>query len=264
VGLVDAHSEYFRGNLNSLPKSERGVYAALCDLWRPSTTRQVAVRARSGVRKTSALLGRLVGRGAVKPDGDERSRLYSVAEPLHCIYYKLRRLRDEAAVVHGLIRFMVAFYGPDETAKILGSVLVDDRFQGVYRSAQEDYDPELAEIPAGSAADAYRELGARHRGLGGSDWQIRVAGELLNIGVKLARSGEADRSIEYNDELIRRFESTLVPEVQALVVKALFNRANAWQNAGEADAAVTGLTEIVTRFGGSKVRTCKNAWAWHY
>ena len=264
VGLVDAHSEYFRGNLNSLPKTERRVYAALCDLWRPSTTRQVAVRARSGVRKTSALLGRLVGRGAVKPDGDERSRLYSVAEPLHCIYYKLRRLRDEAAVVHGLIRFMVAFYGPDETAKILGSVLVDDRFQGVYRSAQEDLDPELAEIPAGSAADAYRELGARHRGLGGSDWQIRVAGELLNIGVKLARSGEADRSIEYNDELIRRFESTLVPEVQALVVKALFNRANARQNAGEADAAVTGLTEIVTRFGGSKVRTCKNAWAWHY
>ena len=251
VGLVDDHSEYFRGNLNSLPKTERRVYAALCDLWRPSTTREVANRARSGVRKTSALLGRLRGRGAVTADGDGRSRLYSVAEPLHCIYYKLRRWRDEAAVVQGLIRFMVAFYGPDETAKILGSVLADEGFQEVFLSAHEDVDQELAEIPPGGAADAYRELGERHRGLGGPDWQIHVAVELLNIGARLAKSGEAERSIEYNDELIRRFESTLVPEVQVLVVRAFFNRAAAKENAGEAEAAVTGLTEVVTRFGGS-------------
>ena len=251
VGLVDDHSEYFRGNLNSLPKTERRVYAALADLWRPSTTREVADRARSGVRKTSALLGRLIGRGAVRADGDGRSRLYSVAEPLHCIYYKLRRWRDEAAVVQGLIRFMVAFYGPDETAKILGSVLADEGFQEVFLSAQEDVDQELAEIPVGRAADTYRELGERHRGLGATDWQIRVAGELLNIGVSLAKSGQAERSIECNDELIRRFESTSVPEVQVLVVKAFFNRAGAKQNAGEVEAAVTGFTEVVTRFGGS-------------
>ena len=251
VGLVDDHSEYFRSNLNSLPRTERRVYAALCDLWRPSTTREVANRARSGVRKTSALLGRLRGRGAVTADGDGRSRLYSVAEPLHCIYYKLRRWRDEAAVVQGLIRFMVAFYGPDETAKILGSVLDDEVFQGMFRSAQEDLDPELAEMPAGSAADTYRELGERHRGLGATDWQLHVAVELLNIGARLADSGEAERSIEYNDELIRRFECTLVPEVQVLVVRAFFNRAAAKENAGGDEAAVTGLTEVVTRFGGS-------------
>ena len=253
VGLVDDHSEYFRGNLNSLPKTERRVYAALCDLWRPSTTREVADRARSGLRKTSALLGRLVGRGAVKPDGNGRNRLYSVAEPLHCIYYKLRRWRDEAAVVHGLIRFMVAFYGPDETAKILGSVLTDERFQEVFRSAQEDLDSELAEIPAGSAADAYRELGARHRGLGGSDWQIRVAGELLTIGARLAKSGEAERSIEYSGELIRRFESSVFPEVRVSVVKAFFNRAAAKQSAGEVEAAVAGFDEVLARFGNSAV-----------
>ena len=251
VGLVDDHSEYFRSNLNSLPKTERRVYAALCDLWRPSNTREVANRARSGVRKTSALLGRLMTRGAVKPDGDGRSRLYSVAEPLHCIYYKLRRWRDEAAVVQGLIRFMVAFYGPDETAKILGSVLADEGLQEAFLSAQEDVDQVLAEIPPGRAADTYRELGERHRGLGATDWQLHVAGELLNIGARLGKSGQAERSVEYNDELIRRFECTLVPEVQVLVVRAFFNRAGAKQNAGEAEAAVTGLTEVVTRFGGS-------------
>ena len=250
VGLVDDHSEYFRGNLNSLPKTERRVYAALADLWRPSTTREVANRARSGVRKTSALLGRLRGRGAVTADGDGRSRLYSVAEPLHCIYYKLRRWRDEAAVVQGLIRFMVAFYGPDETAKILGSVLADEGFQEVFRSAQEDVDQELAEIPAGSAADTYRELGGRHRELGGPDRQIHVAGELLNIGARLAKSGEAERSIEHSDELIRRFKSSEIPEVRVLIVRAFFNKAAAKQNAGEAEAAVTGFNEVVTRFGG--------------
>ena len=253
VGLVDDHSEYFRGNLYSLPRTERRVYAALADLWRPSTTREVANRARMGVRKTSALLGRLIGRRAVKADGDGRSRLYSVAEPLHCIYYKLRRWRDEAAVVQGLIGFMVAFYGPDETAKILGSVLADERLHSVFLRAQEDLNPELAEIPAGRAADTYRELGERHRGLGATDWQLHVAGELLNIGARLAKSGEAERSIEYNDELIRRFGSTSIPEVRVSVARAFFNLATARQYAGQAEAAVTAFTEVVTRFGGSRV-----------
>ena len=251
VGLVDDHTEYFRGNLNSLPKTERRIYSALCDLWRPSTTREVANRARSGVRTTSALLGRLVRRGAVRADGDGRIRLYSVAEPLHSIYYKLRRWRDEAAVVHGLIRFMVAFYGPDETEMILGSVLADEASEAVFRTAQEGLDPELAEVPAGSAADAYHALGDRHRGLDGRERQVRVAGELLTIGARLAESGEAERSIEYSDELIRRFEGTSIPEVRGSVVKALFNRAAAKQTAGQAEAAITGFNEVVTRFGRS-------------
>ena len=253
VGLVDDHSEYFRGNLNSLPKTERRVFAALADLWRPATTREVAIRARLGVRTTSALLGRLVGRDAVKVDGNRRSRLYSVGEPLHCIYYKLRRWRDEAAVVHGLIRFMVAFYGPDETARILGSLLADKTHHTVFLRAQEDLDPSLAEIPAAGAAATYRELVERHRDLCDPEWRIRVAGELLDIGARLGSSGEAKRSIEYNEELIRRFDSTLIPEVQTAVAKALFNKALMPQRAGEHKAALTAFNEVVTRFGKSEV-----------
>lgn len=253
VGLVDDHSEYFRGNLNSLPRTERRVYAALADLWRPSTTRKVANRARLGIRKTSALLGRLVGRGAVKVDGNGRSRLYSVGEPLHCIYYKLRRWRDEAAVVHGLIRFMVAFYGRDETAKTLGSLLANKTHHTVFLRAQEDLDPDLAEIPAGGAAATYRELVERHGDVCDPEWRIRVAGELLDIGARLADSGEAERSIEYNQELIRRFESTLIPEVQTSVAKALFNKAVATRRVGEHKAALTAYNEVVTRFGESEV-----------
>ena len=66
VGLVDDHSEYFRGNLNSLPGTERRVYVALADLWWPSSTRDVANRARMGVRKTSALLEAYCGGSGYK------------------------------------------------------------------------------------------------------------------------------------------------------------------------------------------------------
>ena len=112
VRLIDEHTEYFRGHLEILPKSERRVYIAVIDLWRPSSTGEIAVRARMDVRVVSTMLGRLVDRGAViaEPKGSGRRRLYTAAEPLYSIYYKLRRERDEAAVVESLIQFMVAFY----------------------------------------------------------------------------------------------------------------------------------------------------------
>ena len=252
VGLVDDHSEYFRANLNSLPGTERRVYVALADLWWPSSTRNVANRARMGVRKTSALLGRLGRRGAVKVDGQGRRRLYSVSEPLHCMYYKLRRWRDEAAVVRGLIRFMVAFYGPDETTEILGSLLADKAYQEAFLRAQEDLGPDVGDIQAGDPAATYRELVHRYRGMCGPDRQIAVAGELLDIGAKLGKSGEAERSIKYNDELIRRFDSTSTPEVRVAVAKAYFNKAMAIQSTEKDQAAVTAFKEVVARFARSE------------
>ena len=112
VRLVDEHTEYFRGHLEVLPKSERRVYVAVLDLWQPSSTGEIAARARMDVRAVSTMLGRLVRRGAVigRPSTDSRRRRYVAAEPLYSIYYKLRRERDEAAVVESLIQFMLAFY----------------------------------------------------------------------------------------------------------------------------------------------------------
>ena len=114
VTLVDDHTEYFRGHLEVLPKGERRVFVALLDLWTPSTAAEIAARARADVRTVSTMLGRLIDRGSVvvNPPATGRSRLYAAAEPLYNIYYKLRRERDEAAVVEGLIRFMVALYDP--------------------------------------------------------------------------------------------------------------------------------------------------------
>ena len=111
VTMIDEHTEYFRGHLEALPKTERRVYVAVIDLWQPSSASEVAARARVDIRVASTMLGRLVERGAVVRQGRGRKRLYSAAEPLYSMCYKLRRERDEAAVVENLIRFMVACYG---------------------------------------------------------------------------------------------------------------------------------------------------------
>ena len=121
VGLIDDHTEYFRSHLAGFAKTERRVYLSVIDLWRPSSTGEIAARARMDVRAVSTLLGRLVNRGAVAVEGSGKKRLYVAAERLYSIYYKLRRERDEAAVVRNLIHFMTVFYNDEETARMLAN-----------------------------------------------------------------------------------------------------------------------------------------------
>ena len=110
VTLIDEHTEYFRGHLEVLAKTERRVYVSVIDLWQPSSAGEIAARARTDIRVVSTMLGRLVERGAVVVEGTGRKRQYAAAERLYSIYYKLRRERDEAAIVENLITFMVVFY----------------------------------------------------------------------------------------------------------------------------------------------------------
>ena len=130
VALIDDHTEYFRSHLDHLGKTERRVYIALIDLWRPSTTAEIAARARQDIRATSSLLGRLVKRGAISYEGKGQKRLYQATQPLCSIYYKLRRQRDEAAVVHGLVHWMIACFTTDEL-----SAMEDNLVQEAAQSA---------------------------------------------------------------------------------------------------------------------------------
>ena len=147
VTLIDEHTEYFRGHLEALPRSERRVYVALIDLWQPSSTGDIAARARIDIRTASTMLGRLVERGAVTADSarGSRKRLYAAAEPLYSIYYKLRREGDEAAVVENLIRFMVVFYDTFELSAIQDR-LRDEAIAS--KSIQAGIDRALARRPA--------------------------------------------------------------------------------------------------------------------
>ncbi|MEM7246909.1 MAG: tetratricopeptide repeat protein [Acidobacteriota bacterium] len=113
--LIDDHTDYFKSQIESLPRQERKVYLALATLWEPSTARQVAEEARLGISPCSALLNRLQSRGAITSDAhNPRKKRYQVAERLFNIYYLMRRHGDASRRVQAVVRFMVSFYREEE------------------------------------------------------------------------------------------------------------------------------------------------------
>ena len=115
LDLVDDHTEYFKGHLESLPPQERRVYLALAALWKPATTREIADHARLETSTCSAQLARLGDRGVVRvAGGSARRKQYYLTERLYNIYYLLRRRRGPDRFVEALIHFMEAYYSPPE------------------------------------------------------------------------------------------------------------------------------------------------------
>ncbi|MXW64710.1 MAG: AAA family ATPase, partial [Bacteroidetes bacterium SB0668_bin_1] len=142
VQLIDDHTEYFRNHLEVFAKSERRVYLGVIDLWQPSSTGEIAMRARMDVRTVSTLLGRLVKRGAVTGKKIGKKRFYTATARLYSLYYKLRRERDEAAVVRHLIHFMSVFYSEAELAEMSVKLMAEaEKFpiiwEGIERAIEE-------------------------------------------------------------------------------------------------------------------------------
>ena len=184
VTLIDNHTEYFRGHLEILGKTERRVYLAVIDLWQPSNTSEIAARARMDVRPVSALLGRLVNRGAVIVEGKGRKLRYAAAERLYSIYYKLRRERDEAAVVQNLIRFMAAFYSPPELAEMSQNLCLEAIASPATREGM------LIQQKHQGAMDAFRSAYAVF--VPGSDMMLK---ELLQLVRALIAAGASERDL---------------------------------------------------------------------
>ena len=146
VDLVDSHTDYFRGQLDSLAKTERRVYLAVVDIWKPSTPSQISERARIDVRTVSAMLARLAARGmvfrtnddgtAVNSTKDRRSKnLYFAADGLlYNAYYKLRRERDAGFIQRTVVHFMTAFYSRAQ----LPSELHDEMYDAVLSETERD------------------------------------------------------------------------------------------------------------------------------
>lgn len=120
--LVDDNTDYFKSHLETLPATERKVYVTLADLWAPSTAREVAEAARMEVNQTSALLHRLVGRGAVVEEGQGRRIRYRLSERLYNIYHLLRRRGAGAARVRAVVDFMVHLYEGDGLVGLVGRI----------------------------------------------------------------------------------------------------------------------------------------------
>ena len=183
VTLVDDHTEYFRSHLEAFAKTERRVYLAVIDLWQPSSAQEIAARARMDVRTVSALIARLVTRGAILVEGTGRKRKYAAAERLYSIYYKLRRERDEAGLVRNLIQFMTVFYHGDELAEMAGTW----RQEAVQSPAiREGLERALADRDA-------------------PELQVEVAQALLNKGVAHGQRDESDAALAAYDDLVARY-----------------------------------------------------------
>ena len=151
VRLIDDHTEYFKSLLDGLSAQERKVFSALLDAWDPISAKSLADATRLSASQVSALLSRLVSRGAVLANSESpRRKTYQAAERLFNIYYLMRRRGHPANRVRAVVDLMVEFYdAPDlllatrKIAEELRNASSDDRddysalFQGVYKRMSE-------------------------------------------------------------------------------------------------------------------------------
>ncbi len=188
VTLIDDHTEYFRSHLEVLASVERRVYLAVIDLWQPSNAGEIAARARKDIRSVSTLLRRLVNRGAVIVEGTGRKRLYVAAERLYSIYYKLRRERDEAAVVANLIHFMAVFYSKAELAEMSDKLIAEVAGSKVIREGFERAIARLgdSDIP---------------------DHQVPVNWTLFKKGMRQIQMGHAKEALLTCEEIERKLDA---------------------------------------------------------
>lgn len=257
VVLIDEHNEYFRSNLEALPRSERRVYIAVIDLWQSSTTGEIADRARMDVRVVSTMLGRLVQRGAIvsDPAGGNRRRIYCAAERLYSIYYKLRRERDEAAIVRNLIRFMVVFYSEGELREIYGQMFMEAAESPAIRHGMESAMaevPEFGSIVSQALVSRHDEMADR-LGANGvpKDLRVTAAQALFNEAVTRNQHGDFRGAIEGYDAIVRCLSASEAQEleVQVLLVRALVDKGITLFRSGEPRAAIENYDKVLQRRG---------------
>lgn len=255
VTLVDDHTEYFRGDLETLPKTERRVYLAALGLWRPSTTGEIAARARMGVRTTSSMLGRLVDRGALTVEGSARRRRYVATERLYCMYYKIRRERDEAAVVQALIRFMTLYYSDRRSASEVDRALAKEVarapsiLDGMVRALREDpkvglLAPEAAFVAYDSMIGTYPE---------DSTGDVGRASAMMNKAALLFHEEQHREAIAVYDKVVEQCRCGKSVEMQETCLRALSDKAMVLNSQERYQEAVDIYRDITTRVRASGV-----------
>jgi len=288
VTLVDAHTESVRSTLGVLPKTERRVYGAVLDLWRPSTAGEIAARARLDVRTVSTMLGRLADRGAIIRRGSGRKRQYVAADRLSSLSYKLRRERDGAAVVHNLIRFMVAFYGEAEPVEVAQSPATREdservmtRLLEIDRVSSGMRQPVMEGLLSGQTEQLLQELSTafdegefgqvitmvdRAFAAQSPNWSRVPEAWIARAFLMKARAyqelDDSQAAMAGFDAVIERFASSDSPGVQMQVAWALRDKGETQREQGEPTTAIATCDEILTRFGDSDAPPLQEQVAW--
>ena len=260
LDLIDEHTEYFKSHIDFLPPQERRVYLALADLWKPSTTKEIALRTRLDTSKCSAHLKRLIGRSVVSvAGGTQRRKQYYLTERMYNIYYLLRR-REKNRIVEALIGFMTVFYSQPEMKELSERIVAearstDESKRDLYRATlmQMSQRPELAEYH-----EAYRrgisELDVSIASIDGCNEigsSVQGAAALVNKGVTLGRLNRSDEALAVFVEVAGRYSDSTSSAIIEQVARALFYTGVTLEQLNRADEEITVYDEIARRFGDS-------------
>ena len=254
--LVDDHTEYFKSHLESLPAQERRVYLALADIWKPALTKEVAERARLETSKCSAQLARLIERGVVRLDGGSaRRKQYYLSERMYNIYYLLRRGQER--LVEVLVRFMEAYYSPEELKDISARIAreaedVAPEVRSLYQSASV----QLAAMSAQAHQRTERSaLATFEDPLGEPRTSAFLVGFAIAHMIKSmvpGQSSEWDEALAACDEVLRRFGDSDAPKVVEQVAVALVIKATVLGELDRREEALAVCDEVLRRFDDGK------------
>ena len=255
LDLVDDHTEYFKSHLESLPALERRVYLSLARLWKPATAREVADQSRTDVNKCSALLTRLMERGAVTVvGGTPRRRQYYLTERLYNIYYLLRRDSGSSQVVEALIDFMVCLYSPGELWDIVAEIYREIKLptadvqepvaQALINKAQL-----LADIGHEDGAIAiFEQVTDKLRTSKVAAHQNQAAVAALNKVLRLNLAGRYDEGITACDQMMASFGTSREPTIVVMMATALVSKGRAWDQLGDSSEAVYAYEQALDCF----------------
>lgn len=283
LDLVDDHTEYFKGHLESLPPQERRVYLALADLWKPATTKEIADRSRLDTSKCSAQLMRLVDRGVVRDaGGSARRKQYYLTERLYNIYYLLRRHRGPDRLVEALIHFMESYYSPRELRDIGARMAREaESFDAKMQSFHQAALARLMELPSlaryregllavipedfldvpdrASAArnvaktvpiGVRRDHGRTSQVHGSTDGveELATAETLLNKAFALWNQERPLEALAVCDEVVHGFRESDSPHVLVRVVGALVEKGLILSELNRPEEALAAYDEVVHGF----------------
>ncbi len=249
TGLVDEYTEYFKSQLDALAPKERRVLLALADLWSKSTAREIAERARMDIRSTSALLGRLEHKGALKVNAEKpRRKTYLIGERLFCIYYKLRRERSQEAVIEGLVQFMVDFYTPQEF----------NEFRSFYLSKESLTKTESFALE--KLSEAYEKINSITLEIKETrkETSLDIKKEIEFISAKYEDvksayfKGEFDESIGELESIINQYGSREEPEIIGQVAKAMLTQAITYGQQDEIEKELAGYENLINCYQSSE------------
>ena len=286
LDLVDAHTEYFKSHIESLPAQERRVYLVLADLWKPATTREISARARLETSKCSAQLTRLIERGVVQVSGGTaRRKQYYLTERLYNIYYLLRRSRGQDSLIQALIQFMESYYSGTEL-KDIGVHIAREAgsFGGEMKSLARIALARLIELPVltrhraellAMIPEGFTEVFERdsaspnvesktsvaveqhpRRGDQSSEntneqAEFLAAQEIYDKAVALQNQNRLEEALTAHDEVVRRFGDSETLPLLKLVAIALVSKGAILGELNRPEEALAAFDEVVYRFGDS-------------